>query len=80
MRVDWRRGRLVRRVAAVPAERLPTETEKAGRDEKGVPVLVEERDVPKPTNQGTEVPGGLRRILSTSTFWLFWVGIFISTL
>jgi hypothetical protein len=80
MRVDWRRGRLVPRVAMVPEEPR-NELEKGNGGEKGMaPVLVEERDEPKPTNRGTEVPGGLRRIFRTSTFWSFWIGIFISTL
>lgn len=80
MRVDWRRGRLVPSVAVVPEEPRD-EVEKGNGGEKGMaPVLVEERDEPKPTNRGTEVPGGLRRIFRTSTFWSFWIGIFISTL
>lgn len=82
MRVDWRRGRLVPRVRVVAevSVRQPQEEKVQGSEKGTTPVLVEEREEPKPMNQGTEIPGGLRRIFRTSTFWSFWVGIFISTL
>ncbi|KAI5449339.1 hypothetical protein NCC49_004790 [Naganishia albida] len=81
MRVDWRRGRLVPRVREVAevSVRQPQEEKVQGSEKGTTPVLVEEREEPKPMNQGTEIPGGLRRIFRTSTFWSFWVGVFIST-
>lgn len=82
MRVDWRRGRLVARdVPEVAMREEPVEetVEKAAMTD-AAPVMVEERQEPKPSVKGTEVPGGLRRIFRTGVFWSFWIATFISTL
>lgn len=88
MRVEWRRLRLVAvvpEVAYVQPEQEPVQgdqlAEKGAAMTDAAPVLIEEREeAPKPNAKGTEVPGGLRRIFRTGTYWSFQIAIFISTL
>jgi hypothetical protein len=88
MRVEWRRLRLVAvesEVAFDDSEREPVQgdqmAEKGAAMTDAAPVLIEEREeAPKPNAKGTEVPGGLRRIFRTGTYWSFQIAIFISTL
>jgi hypothetical protein len=73
MKIDWRVRRLAPRVtevAGVSVEQLQGENVR-GNVKGTTPVLVQEREgpkhTPKPTNQETEIPGGLRRILMSSS-------------
>ncbi|KAJ9116499.1 hypothetical protein QFC24_006732 [Naganishia onofrii] len=67
---------LEKHVQPVQEERLVANPAVAGSI--NVPSVLEQEARARQLN-GTEVPGGLRRIFSTGVFWSFWMAIFIST-